>query len=243
MYTTSISRFIGLIMNLSSSLLDFIFPARCAGCRTHTEGGSALCEPCFKAIPFHTSFFCGACRARRITSTRVCHPRFPYLLAPALDYHNPTVTALIHTLKFRGAESAVEPLSRLMVAYLSSLSLALPRPVIIPIPLSAKRERERGFNQSLLIARHIANHFSLDLAPQVLVRTRNTKAQSETKGFMARKENVRGCFRVTDSLPVVGRNIILIDDVVTSGATLKEASTELKNAGALRIVALTAAMA
>lgn len=216
---------------------------RCAGCRAHTENGMALCEPCLTAIPLHTSFFCGACRARRVVAKRICHPRFPYLLASATDYHHPTITNLVHALKFRGAESAANPLGQLIVSYLESLPLAIPRPVVVAIPLSIKRERERGFNQSERIARVVADHFNLETAFQALARTRNTAPQSETKGFASRKENVRGCFAVQDAPSVAGRNIFLVDDVVTSGATLLEAARVLKIAGARRIMALTAAMA
>jgi len=255
-------------MNLSSFLLDLLFPARCAGCRAYMKDGDALCEPCFAGIATHTSFFCGACRARRLVSARVCHPRFPYLLAAACEYHDPAVTNLIHALKFRYNARAAEPLARLAGNYLESLSLvplevaparerapkgsrgglpltglALPRPVIVPLPLSAKRERERGFNQSFLIAKHIADRFSLPVASGALARSRHAKPQSEIKGIEARKKNVEGCFSVADAGPVAGRNIILVDDVVTSGATLSEAARVLKGAGARRILALAVAKA
>ena len=255
-------------MNIFSPLLDLLFPARCAGCRVHMKGGEALCEPCFAKIATHTSFFCGACRARRLISARVCHPRFPYLLAAACEYHDPAVTNLIRALKFRSHARAAEPLARLAGNYLDSLSLiplevaparerapkgsrgglpltgrVLPRPVVIPLPLSARRERERGFNQSLLIAKHIAGRFSLPIASDALTRSRHAKPQSEIKGIEARRKNVEGCFSVADAGPVAGRNIILVDDVVTSGATLFEAARVLKGAGARRILALAVAKA
>jgi ComF family protein len=116
---------------------------------------------------------------------------------------------------------------------------------MIPIPLHPKKERERGFNQSLLIAEALRDFLSGSppLISQILVRVKNTKAQAEIKDSDKRKENVRSCFAVKNPSEIKGKNIILIDDVFTSGATANEAVRTLKTAGARRILVLVLAKA
>ncbi|MDP3892653.1 ComF family protein, partial [Nocardioides sp.] len=112
--------------------------------------------------------------------------------------------------------------------------------VVVPIPLGAKRMRQRGFNQAALIAEIFAEHFSLVVEKEGFVRQKETRPQSEMENLESRLENARNCFKVTAPEKFSGRNIILIDDVSTSGATFLEAAESLKKSGAKKIVALAA---
>lgn len=106
--------------------------------------------------------------------------------------------------------------------------------LIVPIPLHKKRERERGYNQSELLAREIMKYDTqnlFELAPHALSRIRETKAQAKSEKRAARIENLRGVFNADASL-VRGKNIILIDDVTTTGATLASARKALRDKGA-----------
>jgi len=117
------------------------------------------------------------------------------------------------------------------------------KPLLIPIPLSKKGFHKRGYNQCLLIAKHLSfiDDSYFELTKSVLYKTRNTKNQMEIKDKKKRLQNLHGCFEVKNSECVVGRNIILIDDVVTTGATLIEAKKVLKKAGAKKVIAFTIA--
>lgn len=221
--------------------MDALFPRRCLRCRSSVKNG-VLCKNCLAGIVLHASFFCGKCKARVPRTLKICHKDFPYLLGAAASYGDETVKTLIHCLKFRGIRSAAEPLAEVMVKYISESEIDLANYIVVPIPLSPRRERERGFNQSELIGAMFAGHLDLPFETKMLSRIRHTAPQSATENAIERIINVRGCFRATNE-SLHGKNIILIDDVTTSGATFLEAALAAKSAGAKKIIALAAAMA
>ena len=137
----------------------------------------------------------------------------------------------------------IQPLAGLLVSDVGQLQLQLEKPLVVPVPLGKKRLRERGFNQSHLIAETFAHALQLPYAPHVMARTRNTPPQSKSETFKGRFQNVAGCFEVKDANAVRGSDVLLVDDVTTSGATFKEASLALKSAGARSVTALAVAMA
>jgi len=113
--------------------------------------------------------------------------------------------------------------------------------IIIPIPLFPSRLRERGYNQSHLLAEPIARHYHIDLLTNNLVRTRNTEHQTSLRE-KERWTNIRGAFRITDSSAFSGKNILIIDDLLTTGATASQASGALKHAGAQTVGVLALAI-
>lgn len=242
--------------NLVKKSLNIIFPSQCLGCGTDTMDGRLICGECFARIPVYQNFFCGRCRARRPApeaigyggqarlpnAKKICHNDFPFLLASATDYNEP-VKSLIHTLKFRKIRGAAKPLGEILVNYAIKSGFDFSDFSVIPVPLHAARQRERGFNQAELLAEIFAEYFSLPLNNRVLARERKTKAQSELKNFEDRKKNVENCFAVADANATRGKNIILVDDVITSGSTILAAATALKNAGARKIIAMATAKA
>lgn len=230
-----------MFRTLAARVLEVLFPPMCIACHAALASG-VLCTNCFARIALANTLFCGACRSRFGEHKKTCHPGFPYRLGAPLSYHDEVVQALIYGLKFDGVRLAAVPLATLMNRYLASLPFSFQTYTAIPIPLGSARLRERGFNQSELLAREVAAHFALPLRADALIRVRNTKPQSALT-HAARRENVRGCFVVRDRDAVQGRNILLIDDVVTSGSTLLEATAALKAAGARRVIALVAAKA
>jgi len=147
----------------------------------------------------------------------------------ALSYRFPA-DALIHALKFR-SELALAPLmSRLLLAEIP------PAPrvdVVVPVPLSAARLKERGYNQALELARPIAAALRAPLDFGVCERAREARAQTELP-WAERAKNVRGAFRCTRAL--AGASVAVVDDVMTTGATLDELAGTLKAAGAVRVV-------
>jgi len=223
-------------------LLDLIFPPRCLSCQKNL-GCGVICDDCLSKIKINQTLFCGKCGARLPQPKKICHKNFPYLLGAATNYENEIAKNLIHSLKFQYIKAAAQPLGNLLIQYTEALSLPLKNFIVIPIPLSKKRLRGRGFNQAELIAKIFAEHFELPPETNLLVRTKNAKPQSEIKNLKERLLNVKDCFAVINQESVASKNILLIDDVITSGATLLEATAALKNAGARKIIALAVAKA
>ena len=230
-------------MSIKNFVLNLIFPPRCLGCARSIANNAELCDMCERGVPFHTTLFCGSCGLRLAGNRTICHKDFPYTLGAATDFGNDIVRNVVHALKFNYAQQASNMLGEYLVRYADLLALPLEDYLVIPIPLSPRRLRERGFNQSELIANIFADHFKLPLECDMLTRIKNTKPQSETKGRQERQKNIAGAFSAHNPRLVAGRNIILIDDVTTSGATFLEAATTLKNAGAKKIIALAVARA
>lgn len=174
--------------------------ALCPRCALASPGG-AVCGRCLSAAPHYDA-------------TRA-----------ALAYDFPA-DALVHSLKFRG-ELALAPL---LASYLSPRIGDDRVDHVVPMPLSVKRLRERGYNQSAEIARHLRKD-RLEVA--LCERTRDVRPQIELP-YDERQRNVRGAFRCTRAL--VGARIAVVDDVMTTGATLNELARTLKAAGAVHVV-------
>lgn len=248
-------------------IANVLFPPICLACRARI-GHGAVCESCLSHIELNNALLCGECHAwitpawatssvgasKTDGFTSTCHPNFPFVLGGAGHYENPILQALIHHLKFRSISTAAEPLGDLLVQYVQLIGLDRPADLagftVMPIPLSRRRRRSRGYNQAELIARRFAAEMSLPLDTTTLVRARHAKPQSDITNVAERRENIRGVFAVSDDArshganshdTVCSKNIILIDDVSTTGSTFYEAALVLKAAGADRILALAVA--
>jgi len=254
------------------SFANILFPSVCIVCRGRI-GRGVVCDACLADIPLREGFLCGECHAGVVWPTGTdtaaggadtallaqspCHPDFPYLLGAAADYENKTVQSLVHHLKFRSIKGAAAPLADLIVHYLretgnrSANLAAILRAnsfTTIPIPLSPRRRRLRGYNQAELIAQRVADTLELPIVADALVRAKHTKPQSDIVDVAERRENIRGAYAVSDSATraaaratIRDANILLIDDVSTTGATFLEASLALKAAGAAKIIAIAVA--
>lgn len=222
--------------------IDALFPKKCLKCGAQIKDG-LICEKCFTNININNSFFCGKCKARLNMQQKICHKDFPYILGAASSYNDETVKMLIHYLKFKGIRDAGKPIAEILIKYISNMNINLENYIVIPVPLSKKRERERGFNQSEIISKIFCENFKLHLENKSLFRNRHAPPQSSIKDGKKRKINVKGCFSIQNIENIKNKNIILIDDVTTSGATFYEATIALKSAGAKKIIALAGAMA
>jgi ComF family protein len=141
-------------------------------------------------------------------------------------------------LKYKRVKALAEPLGQLLASYLSLNPL--PIDTLVPVPLHPKRMRERGYNQSFLIARELGQLADLPIMENSLVRLRNTAPQVRITGTEQRQLNVRGAFRCGDR-SFQGRRVLVVDDVCTTGATLDACALALKEAGAASVWGLTLA--
>lgn len=219
-------------------ILDILFPRRCPSCLA-IQDKNKFCSNCLSKIKFFDSLFCPKCFNRLPDFKRSCHLDEKFILGAATDY-NEFIQKAIWNLKFNLVKDAAEPISNLLINYfkmiLNYYLIDLKNFIVVPMPLSSKRLKERGFNQSKLIAEFFANYFNLPLEKEILLRVKHSKAQSEINEFEKRKLNVKNCFMVNTKN--INKNIILIDDVFTSGATMKEAVRIFKKHNAKKIIGL-----
>ena len=228
-------------LELKDIVLDIFFPPLCFNCQKHLGSkDGVLCNECQSLIKLNNTLFCPVCRLRLADGRKICHHDSQYLLAAASNYDNPVIQSLIRYFKYKSFQNIAPILGGLMCDYLKLTNLKLKNYIVVPVPLHPRKERKRGFNQAELLAKNVASHFNLSLV-NGLIRIRNNKPQVGLKDNEDRVKNVLNCFQIKNPEAVSGKNIILVDDVFTSGATINEAVRILKTAGAKRIIALTVA--
>ncbi len=224
-------------------LLRFLVPPLCIACEQEIDEG-LLCGDCYDMIQIVAPPFCQGCGRPLSTgdSCRACvrhRPDFDRLRAWAV--FAPPVDKIIHAFKYGNRQSLARLLGRSMARVLESDTILATADRVVPVPLHKGRQRDRGYNQALLLSRVV----SLESAQPVLdclVRTRDTPTQTKlTDGD--RRDNVAGAFRLRDDAIVTGKSLLLIDDVMTTGATLNECASVLKQAGARSVGALVSAIA
>jgi len=235
------------IKSAKNLILQTLFPSVCFGCKTEEPvTGGFLCGKCFGNIKINPAFFCAICKNRLPTPRKVCHKNSPLIAAAPEIYGREPVTELIKLLKYKKLAPLAEPLGDIMTEFVRASELAFADYCLVPIPLSAKRLRERGFNQAELLALRLKANLGIadDLyLPRVLRRVAHTKPQAELATRKEREKNIRNCFAVADPAKIAGHNIIIIDDVFTTGSTAKEAALVLKRAGVRKVIALAVARA
>jgi ComF family protein len=209
------------------NFLERLFGGSCFLCRG--SAAELLCAACAADLPRLGEIRCPRC-ALESPRGEVCGrclneaPHYDATVA-ALAYEFPADT-LVQALKFRGELALAGLLGELLSRKISRHEVDC----VIPVPLSAPRLRERGYNHAAELARHLLPA-KLDLA--LCERTRDTPPQMELP-YAERRRNVRGAFRCTRAL--AGASVAVVDDVMTTGATLNEMATVLKSAGAARVV-------
>ena len=216
----------------ASSLAERVFGGTCYLCRGESSG--VLCTHCNSDLPFLDRPRCPQC-ALPSNEGKVCgrclseNPAYDATVA-ALVYAFPA-DVLVQGLKFRG-ELALAPLLAGVLAQEIGAELR-PPDLILPVPLHDLRLRERGYNQSMEIARSVASFYRVPLAADACMRVRNTAAQLGLS-LSERRQNMRGAFSCRQ--PFDGKSVAVIDDVMTTGATLDEVAATLKRFGASRVV-------
>ncbi len=230
-----------------TGFLDIIFPVRCIGCGRF---GDYVCRSCLGTIPIKKNFECVGCK-RNTPFGQTCFlcaktNSVDQLLIMA-DYKNNLVEKTLKFYKYKFISDLERPLSVLMKKYLKWLTLDKKfnifesNPLLIPVPLHPRRLNWRGFNQSELLAKNIADTFQMEMAVDIIERMGNAVPQAEIKEREERLKNLSGIFRIKNKEKIIGRNILLIDDVCTTGATLNECAKVLKQGGASKVVALVVA--
>jgi ComF family protein len=226
------------LVKLGGLALDLLFPQRCIGCG---KEGSFLCSACQNSLPRVMPPLCPLC-GRPQPSGILC-PGCVGWQASIDGIRSPfrfegTVRQAVYSLKYRNLRALAAPLARLMSDYLAENPV--PGDVLVPVPLHRKRLRERGYNQSALLAKQLGRLTGLPVEENCLVRRIHNLPQARTANVEQRRANVVGAFTCRDE-GLKGRRVVLIDDVSTSGATLDACAAELKETGAESVWGLTLA--
>ena len=221
---------------LCAGLADLLFPPTCVLCGAPGPRGRDLCAGCAAALPYnhHACSRCarplGAAAAAAGPCGRCQRQAPPFVRALAALRYEPPVQALVSGMKFRGRLNQARLLGQLLAE--AALSLGTPRPeVLIPVPLHRRRLALRGFNQSMEIARVVARALGVPLDAGAASRVLATPPQVGLDAA-ARRRNLRGAFAARDPWPWPGARVAVIDDVVTTGATVAELARVLLRAGA-----------
>ena len=260
-----------VLRSQADSLATAIFPADCALCHTplarlsrapicsscwadlHPQSGT-LCLHCGEALGAHP--FANQDRAPGDWLCRPCRvspPAFDRAVAHSL--YRGAMRGLLHLLKYNGMEPIARPLGALMAAQIAALPAIPQAMTVVPVPLFGGKRRQRGFNQAELLARAVVragrqHGLALQVDTGLLQRTRSTESQAGLSPA-ARRRNVQGAFAVpgvkdgaaSGAKPLAGRDLLLIDDIYTTGATARAASSALRRAGAAQVWVATAARA
>lgn len=239
------------LKNILTGLADIVFPSRCVVCKTvlSIDKGIRICPECFSQISFVKSPICSCCGLPFISYEGTDHlcgectssKRYFSVARSVGKYETPLLDA-IHQFKYSGKITVGETLGKLMSEF-SYDSFSIERySLIIPVPLHQRRLKERGFNQSVMLAREVAGRHSIPLDFRTLKRTIYTKPQTSLDRIQ-RGANVKGAFEVMDGERVKGKRVVLIDDVYTTGSTVKECARVLIRNGATEVAVLTLARA
>ena len=227
----------GLLASWQTAL-DILFPPVCLGCRSYLisyeEKENLLCGSCFNGVRIYSN---------------IVRPDPRFNLIAVSSYENTALRELIHHFKYNGFLAAQIPLEKLIVKWLANnsdlvSSILDSGSLIVPVPLHKNRLRKRGFNQAELIAEILSRLLHLPLEKNLLERTRDTKSQIGMRNAEEREENVKSSINIRErsgSSLAQYQTVILVDDVYTSGSTVKEAARALRHSGAKNITAFVVA--
>lgn len=223
---------------LKGIALDLFFPRWCVGCGRE---GDFICPSCLKSLPRIVSPLCPKCGLPQ--SNAILCPSCVGWQAEIDGIRSPfrfdgVVRQAIHGLKYRNLRAIVGLFALLLNDYL--ITNPLPGEVLVAVPLHPKRLRERGYNQSHLLAQELAKLTRLPLVDNCLIRERHSPPQARTATVDERRINVANAFSCRDQR-LKGKQVLLIDDVSTSGATLDACARALKEAGAISVWGLVLA--
>lgn len=235
-----------MFQRVKNIFLDILFPQTCLTCvktLIGEEKNRVMCGACVQSIPLYDALYCPVCLRRIPADGAPCHPTSPYILASATHYTHEKVQKLIWQFKYEQWLTAAEPVNALLTSYLRRLPYDWHDYTVVPIPLHPRRELKRGFNQAAILGNAVSKTLYLPIIKNNLMRVKKTESQKEQADYRAREKNIAGAFHILHPEEFKAKNIMLVDDVCTSGATLLEAARVLKSAGAKKIVAAVVARA
>ncbi len=240
-----------MALGLLKGLKDLIYPNCCLACAKRietTQGQDPICLGCRDKIEKNLPPFCATCgrhldavAIEKNTCPHCAGEKFYFDRAFSPCIYTGIMKKLIHEFKYNGKDYLGKPLGSIMNTFIRDYSLPIEHlDFIVPIPLHKSRQREREFNQAQLLSREVAKEFNKSMLCDILIRSKPTKTQTELNQD-ERRQNVEMSFLVTKPALVKDANLLLIDDVLTTGSTSNEAAKSLKSAGAKIVLLMTLA--
>jgi len=230
-------------MFLSRYILNLFFPSECPACQAPSDSHehNPICSKCWSGIARYEGPSCSICGLPTVSEyTGLCAECLtktpPFSRITCYSIYEGALKESIHLLKFNGVKRLAKPLGSLLAQLTSNDFDA-----VIPVPLHISRLREREFNQAALLGYHLSKTFKKPLLPDALRKIRQTELQTAVSG-KERRANLRGAFSASGDMS--GMRLLLVDDVITTGATVRECSSILKKNGAheIKVVALARSM-
>jgi ComF family protein len=238
-------------MGIFSKFLELVYPPKCHICQgfliSDGDGAGHICADCFESLVRITSPLCPVCGTpfiSRVEQDHLCgdclrnKPYFDALAAPFL-YEGGIMDA-IHQIKYNGRTYIAGSVGEFAASLAKERFGDTNGFLMMPVPLHPKRLKERGFNQSLILARAIAQGLEIEIDFLSLRRIKYTQPQTGLKKI-ERRRNVRGAFGLAGSPDLKGKTVILVDDVATTGSTLNECAKVLKKGGCKKVFCLALA--
>lgn len=224
-------------MWITKLIKNYLFPVKCLGCQ---KQGTFLCQECFNKIPYLPYYPCPKCLKPSLFGSLCLNcqkSKFPISrLIIATSYKDKLVASLIKQFKFYPFSlELAQPLARLLIETINQSNflpyLQKENFILVPIPLFPKDKRKRGFNQAEELAKIISKNLNLPLKTDLIKKIKKTNPQVKLKAE-ERKKNLKNVFLAKKN---ISGNFLLVDDIVTTGTTLKEAANALKKSGANQI--------
>ncbi len=231
-------------MELAQKLISNLFPCRCIICQKTVEQNFEICPDCYQALP-HNDICCLHCAlplAEDINNSVLCGSCIQK--APAFDYahslfrYEDAVIGLVHQLKFGEKIGFSRSIGEMLLMEL--LKTNEKPDCVLPVSLYSSRLRQRGFNQSIEISRVLAKNLAIPIEHTAVVRQRYTAAQTGLNAKQ-RQKNIKGAFSVVANLNY--KHVLIVDDVMTTGATVNELAKVLKKNNVARVGVLSIARA
>lgn len=235
-------------MEFRSATFQFFLPPQCACCETFLEEGQqGFCSNCLREIRWIEPPFCSVCGTPFISGKVENHPcgacairRRYFTMARALAAFDGSLQAAIHRWKYEGKTHLTPFFAEWMAGGLSCYWELNSLELLIPVPLYPQRLRERGFNQALLLVKELSRRTGIPFSHTILKKKKPTLPQVNLSG-VEREKGLKGTFHVIEKEELLGKSVLLVDDVYTTGATVNECSKVLLSGGAERVDVLTLA--
>lgn len=226
--------------NIFSSLIDLLFPLTCYSCNVRISDG-VICEKCLNSLEYLTDV-CPVCGAYdQGKNCRICSGNeFQFDKAISVFQFDKMIQNLIHDLKYDEMTKVANLFGKLTEDYLRKFNPFESVDIVSPVPLHKVKKRARGFNQSQLLTAEISRRMNWQHEPNLIQRSRFTETQTKL-GRTDRQKNVFGAFSLDPRQSIVHKNILIVDDVFTTGATVNSISSLLKQNGADQVFVLTIA--